>query len=31
LPIAQRIARQLVDAALHGAGSSDGDYRLVVR
>jgi len=31
LPIAQRIARELVDAALDGKESAEGDYRIVVR
>jgi len=31
LPIAQRIGRELIDAALDGKGSSDGSYRLLVR
>jgi len=31
LPIAQRIARELADAALNGRESADGSYRLVVR
>ena len=31
LPIAQRIGRELIDAALTGAESRDGSYRLVVR
>jgi hypothetical protein len=30
LPIAQRIARELIDAALNGRDSPDGDYRLLV-
>jgi hypothetical protein len=31
LPIAQRIARELIDAVLNGTPSSQGDYRIVVR
>ncbi len=31
LPIAQRIARELIDAAQNGAESPDGDYRLLAR
>ena len=31
LPIAQRIARELIDAALKGTESADGSYRLPVR
>ena len=31
LPIAQRIARELIDAALDGKESADGSYRLLVR
>lgn len=31
LPIAQRIARELVESVLNGTESADGDYRLVVR
>ena len=31
LPIAQRIGRELIGAALHGEESSDGSYRLLVR
>lgn len=31
LPIAQRIARELIEAALNGADSPDGDYRLLTR
>jgi hypothetical protein len=31
LPIAQRIARELIDAVLRGTPSAEGDYRIVVR
>jgi len=31
LPIAQRVARELIDATLNGKESSDGDYKLVVK
>ena len=31
LPIAQRIARELIDAALDGKESPEGDYRIVVK
>jgi hypothetical protein len=31
LPIAQRIARELVEAALDGKASEEGDYRIVVK
>ena len=31
LPIAQRIARELIEAAVNGAESPEGDYRLLAR
>jgi hypothetical protein len=31
LPIARRIARELVAATLNGAEASDGSYRILVR
>ena len=31
LPIAQRIARELIEAALDGKASEEGDYRIVVK